>query len=294
MDHSLSLPAPAKINLFLHITGRRENGYHELQTVFQILDVGDELHFTLTDDDSLSILPPIQGVLEQDNLIYKAAELLKPYRAAPKGIHIELTKRLPMGGGLGGGSSDAATTLLALNHLWQCHLPLEKLTELGLQLGADVPVFVQGKTAWAEGVGEQLTSIETPESWYLILEPNAHISTAQIFSNEVLTRDTPKIKIAPALEGQALDTLRNDCEPVVTMLYPNVKEAISWLQQFGPARLTGTGACCFCRFESESKARQVLNEARSKFKGFIAKGVHLSPAHQRLDEAKAFAKNSQH
>jgi 4-diphosphocytidyl-2-C-methyl-D-erythritol kinase len=294
MDHSLTLPAPAKLNLFLHITGQRTDGYHELQSVFQLLDYGDELAFTLTDTDTIEISPPISGVPMHENLIYKAAELMRPYRNVRKGVQIQLVKNLPMGGGLGGGSSDAATTLLALNHLWQCKQPLEQLQEIGLKLGADVPIFVYGKTAWAEGIGEQLKPVKTPDSWYLILVPDAHISTAQIFSNEVLTRDTPKIKIAPALEGQALDALHNDCEPVVSMLYPDVKEVISWLKQFGQARLTGTGACCFCRFETEAKARQVLNEASSKFKGFIAKGVHLSPAHLRLDEAQAFAMNRQH
>ena len=290
--HSITIPSPAKINLFLHINGRKENGYHELQTVFQLLDFGDTLDIRLNTLDKLSITPSFEDIPLKDNLIYKAATLLLPYRSDQTfGADITLTKRLPMGGGLGGGSSNAASCLLALNTLWQCNLSVEKLCALGLQLGADVPVFVNGKTAWADGVGEQLQYIKTPDSWYVVLVPEVHVSTAEIFSNEVLTRDTPKMKIAPALGGQAIDALRNDCETLVTQLYPEIKEAIRWLSKFGDAKLTGTGACCFCRVDSETRARQVLNEANPKFKGFIAKGVSLSPALQRLNEAERFAKN---
>ncbi len=286
MTTALTLPAPAKLNLFLHINGRREDGYHELQTVFQLLDVGDVLHFEHTTNSRIHLLTELPGVASDDNLIVKAAHSLLPYRKhGHSGVAITLDKHLPMGGGIGGGSSDAATTLLALNRLWQCNLSLDRLAQLGVTLGADVPVFVQGRSAFAEGVGEVLQAIELPEYWYLILMPDCHVSTAQIFSHELLTRETPKIKIAPALEGQLLDTLRNDCEALVKRLYPPIGEAIEWLNQFGQGRLTGTGACCFCRFESEYEARQVLNEARSTFKGFIAKGVNLSPAHQRLNEA---------
>ncbi len=289
---SLTLPAPAKINLFLHIVGRRADGYHALQTVFQLLDFGDELNFELTDTPDIVISPAIHGVSITDNLIYKAALLLRPFAEnTHTGAHIQLTKRLPIGGGVGGGSSDAATTLLALNRLWQCNLSLNELATLGLQLGADVPVFINGKTTWAEGIGEQFSPIKTPDAWYLILIPNCHVSTPQIFSHELLTRDSPKMKIAPALEGHELDMFRNDCEALASDLYPEIKETLSWLNQFGNAKLTGTGACCFCRFMTESEARQVLNEARSKFKGFVAKGVHLSPAHQRLNEVETFATN---
>lgn len=289
---SLTLPAPAKLNLFLHINGRREDGYHELQTAFQILDFGDTLHFKRNNDGDISILPEIANLPLEQNLIYKAAQLLAPYNKAGYGADIILEKHLPMGGGVGGGSSDAASTLLALNFLWQCNLNQNQLCELGLQLGADVPVFINGKTAFAEGIGERLSDLKTPPYWYVVLMPKAHVSTAQIFSNEVLTRDTPKMKIAPALEGQTLDKLRNDCEPLVANLYPEVKETLDWLSQFGSARLTGTGACCFCALTTETEARQVLNEANPKFKGFIAKGVPLSPAIQRLREAERFAMNT--
>ena len=292
MVDQLTLLAPAKLNLFLHITGRRANGYHELQTVFQILDVGDTLEFTRTDSGDIRLTPEFVDLDIEDNLIFKAAKLLEPYREKNAGVDIVIDKKLPMGGGLGGGSSNAATTLLALNTLWKCKLSNKELAALGLSLGADVPVFVHGFTAFAEGIGEQLTPVQTPENWYVVLCPETHVSTAQIFSNEVLTRDTPKMKIAPALEGQALDSFHNDCEPLVAQLYPDVQESIHWLSKHGPAKLTGTGACCFCRLESETKARQVLNSASSKFKGFIAKGVQLSPALKRLNEAERFATNN--
>lgn len=292
MVDQLTLLAPAKLNLFLHITGRRANGYHELQTVFQILDVGDTLEFTRTDSGDIRLTPEFVDLDIENNLIFKAAKLLEPYREKNAGVDIVIDKKLPMGGGLGGGSSNAATTLLALNTLWKCKLSNKELAALGLSLGADVPVFVHGFTAFAEGIGEQLTPVQTPENWYVVLCPETHVSTAQIFSNEVLTRDTPKMKIAPALKGQALDSFHNDCEPLVAQLYPDVQEAIHWLSKHGPAKLTGTGACCFCRLESETKARQVLNSASSKFKGFIAKGVQLSPALKRLNEAERFATNN--
>lgn len=288
---TLELPAPAKLNLFLHITGRRQDGYHELQTAFQMLDYGDTLRFERTSDEQLSILPLMPGLPQEENLIFKAASLLAQYNTKKFGARIYLDKKLPMGGGVGGGSSDAATTLLALNFLWGCNLSKSTLGELGLQLGADVPVFINGKTAFAEGVGEQLFDLQTESKWYVVLAPNVHVSTAQIFSNELLTRDTPKMKIAPALEGQALDKLRNDCEPLVAKLYPEIQETLDWLNLYGNARLTGTGACCFCTLSSEAEARQVLNEANPKFKGFIAKGVQLSPAIQRLSEAERFATN---
>lgn len=288
---TLSLPAPAKLNLFLHITGRRSDGYHELQTAFQMLDFGDSLHFERSNDGQIEVLPAIPDLPQKENLIYRAACLLKPYSEHKLGARITLDKQLPMGGGVGGGSSDAASTLLGLNFLWDCKLSRKELSALGLQLGADVPVFINGKTAFAEGVGEKLYDLKTPSAWYVVLTPKVHVSTAQIFSNELLTRDTPKMKIAPALEGQALDKLHNDCEPLVAKLYPQIQSALDWLSQYGPARMTGTGACCFCTLSSEAEARQVLNEANPKFKGFIAKGVSLSPAIQRLSEAERFATN---
>ena len=287
----LTLPAPAKLNLFLHINGRRANGYHDLQTLFQILDHGDELHFENTPSKSIQIEPNIEGVPLEDNLIYKAAKLLQTHCKTSQGVSITLNKKLPMGGGLGGGSSNAATTLLALNTLWQLNLSNDKLAELGLQLGADVPVFVRGHSAFAEGVGEQLLSVDLPQKWYVVLAPKCHVSTAELFSNERLTRDTPKIKIAPASEGQLLELAtskgRNDCQAIATSLFPEIKDALDWLNQFGNGRMTGTGACCFCSVDNEAKAQQILNEAQSKFEGFIAKGVNLSPAIERLNEASS-------
>jgi len=289
MDFDLTLPAPAKLNLFLHINGRRKDGYHLLQTVFQLLDRGDQLSFRTTKTPDIQLTPPMPDVPPEENLIVRAARLLQAHSGTSQGAQIQLEKVLPMGGGLGGGSSNAATTLLALNQLWSLDLSLDTLAEIGLQLGADVPVFVRGQSAFAEGVGEQLSPVKLPENWYVILCPNCHVSTPEIFSNERLTRDTPKIKIAPASEGQGLEEAcskgRNDCEPVATDLYPAIKDAIFWLNQFGDGRMTGTGACCFCLFNSQAEAEKVLNEAQSKFKGFIAKGVNTSPALEGLNEA---------
>jgi 4-diphosphocytidyl-2-C-methyl-D-erythritol kinase len=319
MDTTLSLISPAKLNLFLHINGKRPAGqpfagYHELQSVFQLLDRGDVLHFRLQESPDISIAPDFPDIPLQSNLIYRAAQALKGTVTNPEalpGVHIHLEKNLPMGGGVGGGSSNAATTLLALNYLWKLHLSEDQLASIGASLGADIPIFVRGRSAWAEGIGDILTPITLSEDWYVILCPECHINTAEIFSHERLTRDTPKMKIAPALEGQdnkqqssqkiafqdqsdsnfksdtfLSDQYRNDCQTLVSELYPDVGEALAFLSQFSTGRLTGTGACCFARFDNEAKAKQVLNEARSKFKGFIAKGVNLSPAIQRLAEAE--------
>ena len=308
MDTTLTFISPAKLNLFLHINGRRSledkfPGYHELQSVFQLLDRGDVMHFTLEDKPGIRITPELDGIPIEDNLIYKAAKSLIESSTNPHsryGVHIHIDKNLPMGGGLGGGSSNAATTLLALNFLWIINLTTRELADIGAKLGADVPIFIIGQSAWAEGIGDIITPITLKESWYLILCPACHVNTREIFSHERLTRDTPKKRIAPALEGHGLDTssekflsdeYRNDFEALISELYPQIKEAIQWLSQFGIARLTGTGACCFCIVKDEATAKQVLNEAKSKFKGFIAKGVNLSPAIQRLDEAKRFARD---
>jgi len=301
MDTTLSLTSPAKLNLFLHINGRRPNGYHELQTVFQILDRGDTLHFDLIESTEINIEPFFKEIPLESNLVYRAAKLLQETEAylmntsSYKGVKIHLEKSLPMGGGIGGGSSNAATTLLALNQLWGLDLTRRELATLGATLGADIPVFVHGKSAWAEGIGDIITPISLPESWFVIITPDCHISTAEIFSNERLTRDTPKMRIAAALEGQATNHFyngfNNDCESLVSKLYPQIQKALTLLNKFGNARLTGTGACCFARFNSEEKAQQVLNAVSSEFEGFIAKGVNLSPAFQRLNKANSFAKN---
>ncbi|MEX2474078.1 4-(cytidine 5'-diphospho)-2-C-methyl-D-erythritol kinase [Marinobacter sp.] len=283
-----TLPSPAKLNLCLHIVGRRPDGYHELQTLFQFLDHGDNITFVPMPDANgdIRLQSPVPGVADDDNLILKAARLLASTRQETlPGIVLSIDKRLPMGGGLGGGSSNAATTLLGLNRYWQLGLSLDQLAELGLQLGADVPVFVRGHAAWGEGVGEQLTPATPPRDWFLVLKPACDINTGKIFSEQGLTRNTPRIKIAPAFEGDA-SRYRNDCEDVVRTLYPEVNQSLEWLSQFGPARLTGTGACIFGRFPTESKAQNVWASKPSGITGFVAKGVNLSPLHRKLTELR--------
>ena len=287
MSRSITLPSPAKLNLFLHITGRRPDGYHELQTLFQFLDYGDDLSFTPTPEQPGARLEePVPGVSDDDNLIIRAATaLLERNREQLPGVNIRITKRLPMGGGLGGGSSNAATTLLGLNHLWNLRLGIDQLAGIGLTLGADVPVFVRGHAAFGEGVGEKLTNANPPEDWFVIIKPACNINTCKIFSEQGLTRNTPRIRIAPAFEGDA-SRYRNDCEDVVRKLYPEVNQSLEWLSQFGPARLTGTGACIFGRFPTESAARIIWESKPSGVTGFVAKGVNKSPLHKKLTELK--------
>ncbi|MGS2724788.1 4-(cytidine 5'-diphospho)-2-C-methyl-D-erythritol kinase [Porticoccus sp. GXU_MW_L64] len=271
---TITLPAPAKLNLFLHITGRREDGYHNLQTLFQLLDYGDELGFSIRDDSDIRIHPAIDGVPLQDNLIYKAARLLQQHSGCQQGANIQLTKRLPMGGGLGGGSSNAATALVGLKRLWQLPLNADQLAELGLQLGADVPVFVRGHTAWGEGIGERLTPIETADDWFLVIHPNCHVETAKIFSHQALTRDTPILKIRASFE----QGWRNDCQNVVETLHPEVRKAREWLRKYDEnARMTGTGACVFARFSSQPAAMAALDKRPENTQGFVARGVNRSP-----------------
>jgi 4-diphosphocytidyl-2-C-methyl-D-erythritol kinase len=283
---TLTLPSPAKLNLFLHITGRRANGYHDLQTVFQLLDYGDELTFSLRDDDQLYLQHDINDLADDDNLIVKAARLLMEYcqrRNTPtQGANINLLKRLPMGGGLGGGSSNAATTLIALNHLWGTPLSTGTLAALGLQLGADVPVFVRGYSAWAEGIGENLQPIDLPNCWYLVIKPNCHVSTEEIFLNQELTRDTAAITVATFFEQGG----QNDCENVVCQHYPEVKKALQWLNNHGNARLTGTGACVFASFANQEKAQTVLNNTPTEWECFIASGINYSPLHHLLRDSQ--------
>ncbi len=285
MNSTLSLISPAKLNLFLHITGRRADGYHQLQTVFQLLNYGDQLDFTLIDDDRIQLTPALPGVNFDDNLIVRAAKALLPYKSTNQGVSINVEKRLPMGGGIGGGSSNAATTLLALNHLWQCRLNGQALSEIGLTLGADVPVFVQGRTAWAEGVGEKLEPLDLATNWFLVVQPDCHVSTATIFSHKDLTRDTPAIKVAAFLEGGG----HNDCQPLVRKLYPEVNECLQWLEESGyQPRMTGTGACVFVSFQnadSAFKAQTKIADLRvngSTVKSFVAQGINLSPSHYLL------------
>ena len=278
----LSLPAPAKLNLFLHVTGRRADGYHTLQTVFQLLDFGDTLTLHARDDDRIELITDLPGVAAADNLIVRAAHALRAATGCRRGVSIELIKRLPMGGGIGGGSSDAATTLLGLNRLWQLGLSLDALAALGLTLGADVPVFVRGRSAWAEGVGELLQPIELPSSFYMVMVPPCAVSTAKIFTSPALTRDTSPIRIAAFLGGGTPPVGRNDCEPVVKTLYPEVAFALDWLSRFAPSRMTGTGACVFASFTSRSDAEGVLKQLPPGYIGFVAQGVNISPAHTAL------------
>ena len=276
---TLRLTAPAKLNLFLHINGQRADGYHLLQTVFQLLDYGDSMEFSVRQDDRIILHTNIQQLALEDNLVYRAARLLQQQCSEATGATIRLEKILPMGGGIGGGSSNAASTLLALNQLWNCHLDMDELARIGLQLGADVPVFIRGHSAFAEGVGELLQAIDIPETYYLVIKPGCEVSTRQIFSRKELTRDTPAITIAAFFEQGG----RNDCEAVVRQLYPEVDSALNWLNQYGQARLTGTGACVFSAFESASEAQRILQLLPEKFQGFVARGVNVSPTHRELN-----------
>ena len=269
----ISWPAPAKINLFLHITGQRKDGYHQLQTVFQFLDYCDHLQFQITDQSEIRLLTSIAGVDDADNLIVRAAKLLQQHADVKYGVEITLDKQLPMGGGLGGGSSNAATTLVALNTLWQCQLSNDELARLGLILGADVPVFIHGHAAWAEGVGEKLTSVSPPEPWYVVIIPSCHVSTSEIFSDPELTRDCEHITISRFLSGEG----RNICEDVVTKNYPLVADALDWLSQYAKPRMSGTGACVFADFQSQYLAQQVMTNLPEAWQGFVAKGCNQSP-----------------
>ncbi|PHS22394.1 MAG: 4-(cytidine 5'-diphospho)-2-C-methyl-D-erythritol kinase [Methylophaga sp.] len=271
-----SWPAPAKINLFLHITGRRSDGYHELQTVFQFLDYCDTLSFGHTFDNEIQLLTFVAGVEHDDNLIVRAAKLLQNHTKTERGALISLDKKLPLGGGLGGGSSNAATTLVALNQLWNCQLSNDELAQLGLALGADVPVFIYGHAAWAEGVGEELLAISPPEPWYVVIAPDCHVPTAEIFASPQLTRDCRSITISRFLSGEG----RNVCEEVVRKSYPPVADALDWLSQYGKPRMTGTGACVFVDFESQQQAQKVLAMLPDLWQGFIAKGCNESPLTQ--------------
>ncbi|MFJ1338796.1 4-(cytidine 5'-diphospho)-2-C-methyl-D-erythritol kinase [Pseudomonas caricapapayae] len=274
----LTLPAPAKLNLMLHILGRRADGYHLLETLFQFLDYGDELSFVVREDGEIRLHSDIEGVPHDSNLIVKAARKLQALTGCSKGADIWLKKILPMGGGIGGGSSDAATTLLGLNHLWQLECSEDQLAELGLNLGADVPVFVRGHAAFAEGVGEILTPADPEEPWYVVLVPQVFVSTAEIFSHPQLTRDSLPLKMRPVPKGNS----RNDCQPVVEQSYPEVRNSLSLLSKFTDARLTGTGSCVFGAFPSKAEADKVLALLADTQSGFVAKGSNVSMLHRKL------------
>ena len=275
-------PAPAKLNLFLHITGRRADGYHLLQTVFQFIDLMDEITFEVNSTGDVRRLSSMPGVAEKDDLVVRAARLLQQRSGCRLGVDITVSKRIPDGGGLGGGSSDAATTLMALNQLWETHLSEEELAAMGLTLGADVPIFVHGHAAWAEGVGEHLTAIEPEEVNYLVIHPGCSISTATIFNAADLTRNTAAITIRDFLERGGI----NDCEAVVRKHYQEVGAAIDWLNQYAPARLTGTGACLFAPFNSVQRAQQIKEKVPEKWRGFVVKGMNCSPLLARLAEER--------
>ena len=274
-------PAPAKLNLFLHILGRRPDGYHELQTCFQFVDLCDEITIEPRADGAIRTIE-IAGIPPSADLCARAAAALKEASGCRLGADISLTKRIPVGGGLGGGSSDAATCLVALNRLWGLDWPPEKLAALGLKLGADVPVFVHGRAAWAEGVGERLTPLyppqAPPETNYLILKPNVFVSTAEVFQDPELTRNSPPITIHGFLASGG----RNDCLGVVRRRYPEVAHALDWLSLFGSARLTGTGACVFMGCETFDRGREIMRELPPEFAGFMARGLNDSPLLVRL------------
>lgn len=268
----IRVPSPAKLNLFLHITGRRADGYHELQTIFQLIDLYDWMEFQQTDHAQITI-DGLSNVDLEQNLIYKATQILKPYAKKQTGLKINIEKNIPMGAGLGGGSSNAATTLLIVNQLWQCGLNIEQLAELGLKLGADVPIFIHGKNAWAEGVGEHLTFIDLAQKQYIVLKPDCFISTQLLFSQKTLTRDTKPTKFCAYQQNSF--NFRNNFEPIAQKLYPEVNEAMQYLDQFGKAKLTGTGACVFVEVTSDMNVEDILNH--SPCKSYLVNSLKQSP-----------------
>ena len=276
-------PSPAKLNLFLYINGQQANGYHELQTLFQFIDLCDYLTITANQSNEITLSPDIPGVKTEDNLIWKAATLLQQHAQCSFGAHIEIEKILPMGGGIGGGSSNAATVLVALNFLWDLHLSNEILADLGVKLGADVPVFVYGFSAFAEGIGEKLQYTTPKELWYVLIKPEVSISTVDVFTHPDLTRNTPKQSLSALLEA----SYENDCEKIVRSVYPEVDYQLSWLLEYAPSRLTGTGACVFAEFNSEKEATRVYSLIPDNATGFIARGMNTSPLNRQLEEYKS-------
>ncbi|MFM2476106.1 4-(cytidine 5'-diphospho)-2-C-methyl-D-erythritol kinase [Celerinatantimonas sp. MCCC 1A17872] len=280
MTSSIFFPAPAKLNLFLHINGRRADGYHELQTLFQFIDIHDELSFDITDNGQLTLEPSLAGVKDDDNLIIRAAQLLKPFTTDNQGVQITLHKNLPMGGGIGGGSSDAATTLVVLNRLWQCGLDNQQLAQLGRQLGADVPIFIHGHAAFAQGIGEELTPAFPLEQFYLLLTPKVMVSTAKIFNHPNLPRCTPKF----ASEQYSYEKTTNDCQSIVADHYPEVAQALKWLVEYAPARMTGTGCCIFAPFATLQAAKAVAERCPVQFQARICQGMNRSSLYKKLEE----------
>lgn len=277
---SITVPSPAKINLFLHVVGRRVDGYHLLQTAFQFIDLVDYLTFQLRLDQEIMLeAVGLPGVPAESNLVFKAAKLLQAYAQVGQGVDIFLEKRIPVGGGLGGGSSNAATTLLVLNHLWNTQLTQEELLELGMRLGADVPIFIKGIASFAEGVGERLETLELPEKWLVLLVPPCTVNTGKIFSDSQLTRTTPRLTIDEFLENGG----HNDCESVATKHFPEIANALRWLKHHScTAKMTGTGGCVFAMFDSEEAAYSVSQEIPESLEGYVVKGLNISPLHDVL------------
>jgi 4-diphosphocytidyl-2-C-methyl-D-erythritol kinase len=281
MTMTLTCPAPAKLNLFLHVVGQRPDGYHLLQTLFRFIDLHDTLHFSLRKDGVVHRTNTVEGVPEEQDLCVRAARLLQNETGCGLGADITVEKHIPMGGGLGGGSSDAATTLLALNRLWSLGLSRTRLMQLGLRLGADVPVFVFGENAFAEGVGEELQAYPLAEAWYVVLFPPAHVPTAQIFAHPELTRDTVSITMRALLEQQLGSGLQlhNDLQPLACNLYPEVARYIAWLEKYGKAMMTGSGACVFAEFADRNQAETVLQNLPREMRGVVAQSLAKHPLH---------------
>ncbi|WP_339936187.1 4-(cytidine 5'-diphospho)-2-C-methyl-D-erythritol kinase [Undibacterium luofuense] len=274
-------PAPAKLNLFLHVNGRRSDGYHLLQTVFQLIDRCDYLDAEVTDDGRITRTNDVPGVPEDSDLIVRAARLLQQHTNSQLGARLTLHKTLPMGGGLGGGSSDAATTLMALNALWQTGLSQQELMRISVQLGADVPFFLFGENAFAEGIGEELQPVQTPDCWYVVIEPGVHVPTPAIFSSDLLTRDTKPVKITD-FPADEFVKWKNDLQSVACLLYPEVDKAVKWLNQFGAAKMTGSGACVFCAVSDESEADKIIMQHEGSWKLWKAKSLSIHPMMKKL------------
>jgi len=271
-------PAPAKLNLFLHVTGRRPDGYHELQTVFQLIDLCDTIAISVREDGRIERPDGPPGVDPEADLTVRAARALQQATGCRLGATLRVRKRIPMGGGLGGGSSDAASVLLGLNAVWGCGLPVDALARLGLPLGADVPVFVRGSSAWGQGVGEDLQPLELPESWYVVIHPGVAVGTRDVFQSPELTRNSPVITIRAFFQSGG----RNDCEPVVRARFPEVAEALDWLGRFAPARLTGTGSCIFAPCATAIDAERLAARVPDRWTSYVARGLNVSPVHELL------------
>jgi 4-diphosphocytidyl-2-C-methyl-D-erythritol kinase len=270
--------APAKLNLFLHVTGRRPDGYHELQTVFQLIDLCDTIAISVRADGRIERPDGPAGVDPESDLTVRAARALQAATGSRLGATLRVRKRIPMGGGLGGGSSDAASVLLGLNELWGCRMPVDELARLGLPLGADVPVFVRGSSAWGQGVGEDLQPLELPESWYVVIHPGVAVGTRDVFQSPELTRNSPIITIRAFFESGG----RNDCEPVVRARFPEVADALDWLGRFAPARLTGTGSCIFAPCATAIDAERLAARVPDRWTSYVARGLNVSPVHELL------------